>query len=109
MVSKVSYLGMKCVAYTMIICGEVKHVGFRRFIWGLAKRLNLSGYVRNLPDNCIEVYVEGDHQKIEELKDKVLNSRIYNVEDIKIAKSECKYLYEDFAILRCVGESEEFY
>jgi len=107
LVSRVSYSDMECVAYTMIICGEVKHVGFRRFIWGLAKRLNLSGYARNLPDNCVEVYVEGDHQKIEELIGKVLTSRVYNVDNIKIAKSECRYFYTDFVIL--IGESREFY
>lgn len=104
----VSELGGDCVAYTMIICGEVKHVGFRRFVWGLARRLNLGGYVSNLPDNCVEIYVEGGQEGIEEFKGRILSNRVYNIEKINATRTECKYLSKDFIIIRCAGELGEF-
>jgi len=95
-----------CVAYTLIICGEVKHVGFRRYVWRLAKRYQLNGYVSNLPNECVEVYVEGEPRKIQELKNKVVNNAIYKISEVTVNESKCKYEYKDFIVIKCAGESQ---
>ncbi len=48
--------------------GRVQGVGFRDFIARRAASLQLSGYVRNLPDGrSVEVYAEGSRAALEQL------------------------------------------
>jgi acylphosphatase len=47
--------------------GMVQGVGFRYSAMREARRLGLSGYVRNLPDGSVEVVAEGEEQKLERL------------------------------------------
>ncbi len=42
-------------------------VFFRREVTRLARRLDVTGWVRNLPDGSVEVVAEGDKQKLDEL------------------------------------------
>ncbi|MGE5143344.1 MAG: acylphosphatase [Acidobacteriota bacterium] len=48
---------MNAVRY--IVSGRVQGVGFRWFVMREAARLDLSGYVRNLPDGTVEVVAQG--------------------------------------------------
>jgi len=45
----------------------VQGVLFRREIANLARRLEVTGWVRNLPDGRVEVIAEGDKEKLDEL------------------------------------------
>jgi acylphosphatase len=45
----------------------VQGVYFRREITRQARRLDVTGWVRNLPDGSVEVVAEGDRQKLDEL------------------------------------------
>ena len=47
-------------AYIIRITGVVQGVGFRPFVYRLARRFNLNGYVRNLGGAEVEIYIEGD-------------------------------------------------
>lgn len=49
------------------ISGLVQGVFFRREVTRLARRLDITGWVRNLPDGSVEVVAEGDKQKLDEL------------------------------------------
>jgi acylphosphatase len=49
------------------IAGRVQGVGFRWFVREEARRLNLSGWVRNLPSGEVEVCAEGEVASIENL------------------------------------------
>lgn len=52
-----------------IVHGMVQGVAFRDFVWRHARRLGLSGYVRNLPDGAsIEVRAEGERAALRELR-----------------------------------------
>ncbi len=51
----------------ILISGMVQGVFFRREITRLARRLDVTGWVRNLPDGRVEVVAEGDKQKLDEL------------------------------------------
>ena len=48
---------MSAVRY--IVSGRVQGVGFRWFVMREAARLDLAGYVRNLPDGTVEVVAQG--------------------------------------------------
>ncbi len=51
----------------IIVHGQVQGVNFRRYTLQKANGLGLHGYVRNLPDNGVEVVAEGKAEKVEEL------------------------------------------
>lgn len=51
----------------IFISGFVQGVGFRQFVKSNAQKLNLKGWVRNLPDNRVEALFEGSKEKIEEM------------------------------------------
>jgi acylphosphatase len=44
------------------ISGRVQRIGFRAFAWDHALHEGISGYVRNLPDGCVEVMAEGESE-----------------------------------------------
>jgi acylphosphatase len=50
------------------VAGLVQGVGFRWFVRERARRLGLSGWVRNLPDGSVEVVAEGDHAQLDLLR-----------------------------------------
>ncbi len=51
-----------------IIRGRVQGVFFRDFVAQHARALDLTGYVRNLPDGrSVEVRAEGERERLEEL------------------------------------------
>jgi len=51
----------------LVIRGRVQGVGFRVFAAREARRLQLSGVVRNLVDGAVEVEAEGDRPSLERL------------------------------------------
>jgi acylphosphatase len=51
----------------ILITGFVQGVFFRREIADLARKLGLTGWVRNLPDGRVEATAEGEKLKIDEL------------------------------------------
>ena len=57
----------KRVAFHATVWGRVQGVFFRDFVQEQANRLNLSGYVHNWPDGSVEVWAEGERDKLEEL------------------------------------------
>jgi acylphosphatase len=48
--------------------GIVQGVGFRYSAAQTARALGLKGYVRNLPDGCVEVVAEGENARLERLR-----------------------------------------
>lgn len=48
-----------------LVSGRVQGVGFRFFTEDQARLENLSGYVRNLDDGCVEIVGEGDAEALE--------------------------------------------
>jgi acylphosphatase len=47
--------------------GRVQGVAYRVSTWAEANRLGLVGWVRNLPDRCVEVYAVGPETPLREL------------------------------------------
>jgi acylphosphatase len=51
----------------IVVEGKVQGVGYRDFVQRRARRLDLTGYVMNLPDGRVRVRAEGSPESIEEL------------------------------------------
>ncbi|MFW9868943.1 MAG: carbamoyltransferase HypF [Candidatus Thorarchaeota archaeon] len=58
---------------TIHVTGIVQGVGFRPFIYRIAKSLSLTGYVLNLGDAGVRVIVEGNDEEIRELINRIEN------------------------------------
>jgi acylphosphatase len=56
------------VAKSFIVTGRVQGVGFRWFVLRRAKSLEITGWVRNLPDGSVEVRAEGSEAALESLE-----------------------------------------
>jgi acylphosphatase len=51
----------------ILITGQVQGVFFRRELTDLARRLRVSGWVRNLSDGKVEALAEGEKTRLDEL------------------------------------------
>lgn len=51
----------------LYISGFVQGVGFRQFVKYHARKLGLSGWVRNLPDGRVEAVIQGEQKLVERL------------------------------------------
>lgn len=56
---------MKAVRVT--VAGRVQGVGFRAATAREARRIGVDGWVRNLPDGRVEVWAEGDSNRVDAL------------------------------------------
>ncbi|MCP4599599.1 MAG: acylphosphatase [Proteobacteria bacterium] len=54
-------------AFYAIVHGFVQGVSFRYYTRQTAKDLSLGGHVRNLPNGTVEVWAEGEENKLKEL------------------------------------------
>ncbi len=51
----------------LYIQGSVQGVFFRQFIKDSAERQNVKGFVRNLEDGRVEVFIEGDNNDVDKM------------------------------------------
>jgi acylphosphatase len=52
-------------AFHALVYGRVQGVGFRYSCYHEARRLGLTGWVRNKPDGNVEVWAEGNKEKLD--------------------------------------------
>jgi len=88
--------------------GIVQGVGFRPFVYRIAQKNKLTGYVRNRGDAGVEILVEGLKQNIDSFladlqKNKPPQSRIYEVITENLAGGN---QYEKFLIIQSSSEAE---
>ncbi len=57
-------LNMKMFQVHLFISGRVQGVGYRKFVRAKAKKLQLFGFVQNLPDGRVEAVVQGKKESI---------------------------------------------
>ena len=60
---------MKALQFT--VSGRVQGVWFRAWTEGVARRLGLTGWVRNLPDGRVEGFAEGPEGALETLLERL--------------------------------------
>jgi len=82
------------------ISGIVQGVGFRWYVQRIAKSLNLTGWVKNLPDGRVEVLVEGEKGEIESFVKKLKEGYLgRNIKEIQRFKEKGEKSYNDFSIV----------
>jgi acylphosphatase len=73
------------VARRFLISGRVQGVGFRYFAQATAAREGISGWVKNLPDRCVEVIAEGEAEAVERLERALRHGPLgARVEDVEV-------------------------
>jgi hydrogenase maturation protein HypF len=96
----------QCFALAILCRGTVQGVGFRPFIYNLAKELDLSGWVLN-STRGLEVHVEGPSDKLEVFVRRIKEEppRLARISSMEVEKADwCGYM--DFCIRRSTGEEE---
>lgn len=73
--------------YYMRVFGRVQGVGFRYFVQYTASLLNLTGWVRNLDDDSVEMEVQGQEEVLNAFINKIRKGNGFSrVEDFSIHK-----------------------
>ena len=68
--------------------GRVQGVGFRYTSREVAKRYEVSGWVKNLPNGSVEMIVEGATDQLKKYVADLSESTYGNVADMQVAKSK---------------------
>ena len=90
---------MAIKALHAFVSGRVQGVGYRAFTRDTAKKIGLNGFVRNLPDGRVEVYAEGEEEKLKELLEKLYQGPfLAKVTNVEFQFEEPRGEYEDFTI-----------
>jgi hydrogenase maturation protein HypF len=82
------------------VTGIVQGVGFRPFVYRVAKSLSLMGYVLNLGDAGVEIVVEGTEKQIHELINSIKNNlpSISRIDTLDIKWAPAENTFSDFLI-----------
>ncbi|MDG6894576.1 acylphosphatase [Volucribacter amazonae] len=57
-------MGNQRITKHFAIYGKVQGVGFRYFTWKQAKQMQITGWVKNLEDNSVQVLAQGSEEDI---------------------------------------------
>ena len=91
---------MKQQRIHVLVSGKVQGVFFRQALKVIAKKNNVSGWVRNLKDGCVEAILEGDNKSINSVIEWIRigpsNSRVDNIE---VNNEEFKNEFSSFDVL----------
>lgn len=83
-----------------VVSGRVQMVMFRDFVKRKARALGLTGWVKNLDDNTVEVLAQGEKKTLEQLIARMRRgSLLSNVEDVRVEWRSPKQSFEDFHIV----------
>jgi hydrogenase maturation protein HypF len=88
------------------VYGRVQSVGFRPFVYNLAKKFNVKGYVKN-KTSYVEIVVNGELVNIENFLDKLKNPP-YPVKIDKIVIENFDTKFDDFYILESEDSQPQF-
>ena len=84
----------------LFITGSVQGIFFRQFVKDKADKFGVKGYVRNLEDGRVEIFIEGNKDNVEQMlnlcKQGPQHAQIRNIEE----KPESFQDFKEFKILR---------
>lgn len=88
------------IRYLMIAQGRVQHVGFRNFCKLLAMQNNITGYVKNLDNDMVQIEAQGTKENIDNFIILIKKGNIFiRVDDLSIKKIQLKEEEINFKIL----------
>jgi len=83
------------------VSGRVQGVGFREFTQQSAKKLKLSGWVKNLPDGRVEVVAEGEEKALAELEKAMrVGPRAAKVTNVEVTRGKATGLFDRFDVIQ---------
>ncbi len=83
----------------VIISGRVQGVFFRANTQEMARKIGLTGWVRNLPNGKVEAVFEGSREKIERAIEWCKRGpRLARVDNVEVTWEEYKGEFKDFKI-----------
>ena len=85
------------IAKHIIFKGTVQGVGFRFTVFGVASRLQLKGFVRNLHDGTVEMVVQGPQSDVKSCIEDINGSFSDDIET-EIKDIDYNPKYSDFKI-----------
>ena|SRR3989338_4779334 len=92
------WIGPPSMRLCMRIKGRVQGVGYRFFVSQTARKMSLSGWVRNLPDGGVEVEAQGEEKILEkfliELKGGHPYSRVESIRSEKLPERPGETAFE---------------
>ncbi len=88
-------------AIRVLVHGKVQGVGFRWFVREAARRAELGGWVRNLPDGRVELQAAGSHDGIDFLLDAIRRGPAgARVDEVSVHAADGGTLDRPFTVLR---------
>ncbi len=83
-----------------IVTGEVQNVAYRTYVQDSATELNLTGWVKNLPDGSVEVVVQGMPDELKDFVEYLHEGSLRaKVEAVAVDWRTVKTVYDEFSIL----------
>ena len=91
---------MKKIRVHIFVSGRVQNVCFRGDTQQIARELEITGWVKNLPDGKVEIIAEGEKEKLKQMVDWVKQGPpAAQVNNIDIEWQEYKGEFKDFHIV----------
>jgi len=84
----------------VFISGFVQGVGYRQFVKRSARTLNLTGWVKNLPDNRVEAVFQGSKEhigKIISICEK--GPFLSEIKDVQVNFEDAEIIHDSFDII----------
>jgi len=82
----------------MIFTGTVQGVGFRFTTCRVARRFDVTGWVKNLPDGTVEVVAEGADEDLEALRAAILSAMGAYVRSHRVQRLPATGEFSDFSV-----------
>jgi acylphosphatase len=86
------------IAKHIIFSGHVQGVGFRFTVHRMANRHQLTGFVRNVPDGTVEMFIQGPSENIDNCIQDIKDSFAAYIRETKINEIPLDPKYKDFGI-----------
>lgn len=85
--------------YHLFISGFVQGVGYRQFVKSNAQKLDITGWVKNLPDGRVEAVVQGKKDEVTKLIELCQKGPLLSeVESVDVREEEIEKDFSDFSI-----------
>ena len=89
---------MDRIAKHVIFRGHVQGVGFRFTAHGVARRYDVTGFVRNLPDGTVEMLVQGEAKDVDACLADIADTMAGYIRDTQIKPLAPNPQHTDFRI-----------
>ncbi len=89
---------MQSVRREAYFSGRVQGVGFRYTVVGVAAKLDVTGFVRNLPDGRVLLIAEGSREEIDRLLEGIQAAMRGYIRDTEICDASATGEFCDFGV-----------